>query len=81
MGSVTEILHDMVIGRRGLAKKVSKSLGKPYPTLLRELNPWDKGAKVGVDDLVDIMRAAGDVTPLKVMAESLGYRIEPLERS
>jgi hypothetical protein len=77
MGSVTKILHDIVVGRRGLAKKVSKSLGKPYPTLLRELNPWDKGAKVGVDDLVDIMRAAEDVTPLKIMAESLGYRIEP----
>lgn len=31
------------------AKSVAEAVGKPYSTLMREINPYDKGAKLGVD--------------------------------
>lgn len=30
------------------AKSVAEAVGKPYSTLMREINPYDKGAKLGV---------------------------------
>lgn len=76
--SVTQLLHDTIVRRRGLAKQVAKALGKPYSTLLRELNPWDRGAKIGVDDLSVILRSSGDVSALRVIAEELGYTLTPV---
>ena len=31
------------------AKSVAEAVGKPYSTLMREINPYDKGAKLGVE--------------------------------
>lgn len=76
---VTQMLHDAIVRRRGLAKQVAKALNKPYSTLLRELNPWDRGAKIGVDDLSMILRSSGDVSALKAIAEDLGYKLTPIK--
>ncbi|WP_029897239.1 phage regulatory CII family protein [Desulfohalovibrio reitneri] len=73
---VTEILHQRIVTREGLAKRVAQSIGKPYPTLLRELNPFDRGAKLGVDDLAAVIKATGDESALRHIAEELGYRLE-----
>ena len=54
------------------AKSVAEAVGKPYSTLMREINPYDKGAKLGVETFMAI-----DTTPLKVMAHELGYELIP----
>ena len=51
----------------------AKSIGKPYSTLLREVNPYDTGAKLGAETLLQIMTQTGDLKPLEFMASSLGY--------
>lgn len=53
--------------------------GKPYSTLLREVNPYDTGAKLGAETLMHIMKTTGNVTPLEKMALEMGYRLEPAE--
>lgn len=53
--------------------------GSPYSTLLREVNPYDTGAKLGAETLMHIMKTTGNVTPLEKMALEMGYRLEPAE--
>ena len=53
--------------------------GSPIPTLLREVNPYDTGAKLGAETLMHIMKTTGNVTPLEKMALEMGYRLEPAE--
>lgn len=53
------------------------STGKPYSTLLREVNPYDTGAKLGAETLLQIMTQTGDLKPLEFMASSLGYELAP----
>ena len=36
------------------AKSVAEAVGKPYSTLMREINPYDKGAKLGVETFMGI---------------------------
>ena len=54
-----------------------EAVGKPYSTLMREINPYDKGAKLGVETFMAIIETTGDPTPLKLMAYELGYRLIP----
>ena len=56
------------------AKSVAEAVGKPYSTLMREINPYDKGAKLGVETFMAIIETTGDPTPLKLMAYELGCR-------
>ena len=39
-----------------------------------------KGAKVGADTLMDIVRATKDISPLVFMAKELGYRLVPVSK-
>lgn len=59
------------------AKSVAEAVGKPYSTLMREINPYDKGAKLGVETFMAIIETTGDPTPLKLMAYELGYSSSP----
>ncbi|XPV75933.1 MAG: phage regulatory CII family protein [Desulfovibrio sp.] len=59
------------------AKSISQEIGKPYSTMLREVNPFDTSAKIGVETLMDIMRSTGNVAPLRIMARELGYSLSP----
>ncbi len=78
MPTLTELVRDMVFNCGVPAKAVASALKKPYTTFLRELNPDDDGAKLGVDVLEDIMLECGNVSPLRRMALSLNYRLMPL---
>ena len=49
----------------------------PISTLLREVNPYDTGAKLGAETLLQIMTQTGDLKPLEFMASSLGYELAP----
>ena len=44
---------------------------------MREINPYDKGAKLGVETFMAIIETTGDPTPLKLMADELGYWLIP----
>ena len=48
--------------------------------MMREVNHNDKGAKVGADTLMDIVRATKDISPLVFMAKELGYRLVPVSK-
>lgn len=57
-------VHDLVLESGLGAKNIAAAVGKPYSTLLREVNPFDDGAKLGAETLVDIMRVTGNIQPL-----------------
>lgn len=77
MESLTKITQDIVLEGRTPAKEVAQSIGKPYSTLLREINPFDNNAKLGARTLMDILKATNEVGPLEFIAQSMGYRIKP----
>lgn len=67
----------MVLEGSKPAKIVAEEIGKPYSTLLRELNPFDMGAKIGVETMIDIMRVTGSVEALKFLTQEFGYELAP----
>ena len=71
-------VHDLVRESPIGAKAIAQAVGKPYSTLLREVNPYDTGAKLGAETLMHIMKTTGNVTPLEKMALEMGYRLEPV---
>ncbi len=78
MKTVTRIAQEVVLESRLSAREIAARLNKPYPTLMRELNPYDTGAKLGVETLMEILRVTRNVEVLRYMAKELGYRLEPL---
>lgn len=71
--SMTEVLHEMVFTHPSLpAKAIAEDVGKPYSTLVRELNTDTTDAKVGVDMLIPLMRATGSIAPLEYLASRMG---------
>ena len=69
-------VHDLVLESGLGAKNIAAAVGKPYSTLLREVNPFDDGAKLGAETLVDIMRVTGNIQPLEQIAEQFGYMLK-----
>ena len=65
-------VHDLVLESPIGAKAIAQAVGKPYSTLLREVNPYDTGAKLGAETLMHIMKTTGNVTPLEKMALEMG---------
>ena len=63
-------VHDLVLESGLGAKNIAAAVGKPYSTLLREVNPFDDGAKLGAETLVDIMRVTGNIQPLEHIPNS-----------
>ena len=72
---LTKIVHSLVLDSHIPAKALAKEIGKPYSTLLREINPYDTGAKLGVETLFQIMQQTGNVAPLEYMASKLGLKL------
>ena len=75
MSNVLKATHMSVVEGKISAKKVAATIGKPYSTLLREINPMDSGAKLGVETFMDIIRATGGATPLERLVQELGFRL------
>lgn len=69
-----DIAHDIVSDRRD-GRALAEKIGRRYATLMRELNPYDHGAKLGAQTLLDIMIATGDIRPLEYMARRLGVKV------
>lgn len=72
-----KVVHTVVLENEMPAKALADEIGKPYSTLLREINPYDRGAKLGAETLLEIMQQTRDVSPLHYMAEVLGYEMVP----
>ena len=51
---------------------LARCAGKRCSTLLREADPQNKRAKMGIDTLLAVMEASADVSPLAYMAHQLG---------
>lgn len=56
-------------------KQIADEIGKPYTTLMRELNQADELAKLGARDLVPLMNACGGLHPLEHLASRMGCRL------
>ncbi len=74
-------VHELVLESPLGAKSIAEAVGKPYSTLLREVNPYDAGAKLGAETLLSIMKITGNATPLKLMAIEMGYALTPSQSS
>lgn len=79
--NVTKIVQDVILNGPMEAKDICDRIGKPYSTLLREINPFDARAKLGVETFLDIIRVTGNHDPLKFLARELGYGLVPLPKS
>ncbi len=74
-GDIIKLAQRAVLEGTRPARDVAQAIGKPYSTLLRELNPFDGQAKLGAETLLEIMRVTRDVSPLQAMAEALGFEL------
>ena len=74
------LLQDVVLRDAGGMRNVAFKLGKTQASLLRELNPHDRRAKLGVETLLRLMEVCHDVRPLEYMAGKLGMRLEMLPK-
>ncbi|MFW5837965.1 MAG: phage regulatory CII family protein, partial [Desulfovibrionaceae bacterium] len=72
---ITKIAQTVVLDGEKPAKVLAREIAKPYSTLLRELNPYDSSAKLGVETLFEIMKNTGSVEPLQEMAKAMGYML------
>ena len=75
VSELSSLIHNLVLDNPVPAKDLAKAIGKPYSTLLREVNPYDAGAKLGAETLLQIMIQTGDTKPLEYMAGKLGYAL------
>lgn len=67
-------IHDLVVGAGMPTRDLADTIGKPYPTLMREANPNDHGAKMDVDTLINLMLVTGNYSPLEEIGKILGVR-------
>ena len=72
---VVKKVHESVLNGHLPARTLARAVGKKYSTLLREINPYDSRAKLGVETFMDILRITGDITPLEEMVKELGYSL------
>jgi hypothetical protein len=75
--TLTEVIEAMIDEGEKPIKAIAAEIGKPYPTLKRELNPADDGAKLGADVLLGIMASCGSIAPLEWLADRLGDIVKP----
>ena len=72
------LIQDVVMADPASLHKLARNAGKKCSTLIREANPYDSGAKMGVDTLLKVMETSGDVRPLLYMAQKMGLELRKL---
>ena len=75
------VFQEAVFQSGHTANEIAKGIRKPYSTLMRECNPYDKGAKLGAVTLFEIMSFTQNVKPLREMAHLMGYELTQREKS
>lgn len=76
MSKVIKAIHETVVNGKMPSKAIASAIGKPYTTLMRETNPYDPRAKLGVETFMAIIQATGDAGPLELMVQELGYVLQ-----
>lgn len=69
------VISEMVHGSPLPVKTIAEMVNKRYSTLVRELDPEDRGAKLGVDMLLPLMQACNSIAPLRYLAHKMGYKL------
>lgn len=77
---LSEVIQSMLFKGDHPAIDIARCIDKPYSTLMRECNPFDKHAKLGADTLLKIMLITKNVEPLRFMAHELGYEVVKIEK-
>lgn len=77
--TIYEVIREMIEQSRMPIKELAARLGKPYPTLVRELNEEDQGAKLGAELLLPLMQACDSVMPLRFLASRMGHRVVSMQ--
>ena len=72
---IRSVILDMVRNSDRPVKDIADAVGKPYSTLMRELDPKDDRAKLGVEMLLPLMQACDSTLPLRYLAEEMGHRV------
>ncbi len=75
---IQPLILEMVQNCTHPIKTIAEMIGKPYSTLMRELDPGDRKAKLGVELLLPLMKTCNSITPLRHMAGAMGYRVASL---
>lgn len=73
--NILDAIEEMIETSGKPRKAIAEEMGKPYTTLMRELNPADDGAKFGVLDLVRMLSVCGGIQPLQHLAARCGCRV------
>lgn len=73
------LLHECLFNLPYSPHEVARKIGKPYSTLMRELNPNDCSAKLGIDTFFKILVLSKEIAPLEYMAKQLGYTLVRIE--
>ena len=79
--SVSEVVDDLIFSRKlKPAKVVAADIGYDYRRLQRELSPDDRGAKLGADMLIPVMKAVDSLEPLQFLARRMDSAVVDLRR-
>ena len=70
--NIEELMHTLVTEGPIPAKDIAKAVGKPYSSLMRELNPND-----GANTFLHILEVTGDTKPLQEIAAHFGLTLIP----
>ena len=62
-------VHERILEGKVTAHEVARQSGKKYETFMRELNPFDDKAKVGVTTYADMIRATKDERLVDLLLE------------
>lgn len=81
MKEFNSIMFQLVTTQQETTVELAKSINKSYATLMREINPHDKGAKLGVETVFQLMQLTKDTTPLEYLADQLGFTLVDINDS
>ena len=74
------LIQDVVRKDPSKLTALARKAGKRCSTLLREADPHNARAKMGIETLFSVMEASGDVSPLDYMARKLGLNLVKLPK-
>ena len=75
MKELSLLIQDVVISDSANVQKIARRVGKKCSTLIREVDPNNQRAKLGVETLMVVMETSHDVRPLVYMAQQMGFEL------
>lgn len=72
--SFEERLQEIIFTGPLKMKVLAVKIDKKYPTLMRELSPWDPDAKLGIVTVVKIVKVTKDRRIIDLILEECGMK-------